>query len=188
MIALRASAVLALAALVGTGGCAATQYTPTLVARGELTLRYDGGFAMDAGGREVSHGLSWSGLDDYTRCVPVASAKASQAQARGRASYVTAILGGVFGAAALGGFYGLVDNQNGGAWLLAGVGSATVGLVFGVLTQALRNSANGHAVDAMNIYNDAVGSLGATCEDLRYPAPAGPAPPPPPVEANPTGQ
>ncbi|MBV8201017.1 MAG: hypothetical protein JOZ15_10390 [Acidobacteria bacterium] len=43
--------------------------------------------------------------------------------------------------------------------------------------------ANGHAVDAMNYYNDAVGALGATCDDLTYPRAAGPAPgemPPPP--------
>ena len=84
---------------------------------------------------------------------------------------------------------GVYDQPRLWYWVGGGLALATVGAVLSGLGQRMRNSANGHAIDAMNFYNDAVGSLGATCDDLRYPPPAGPAPevpaqeplPPPPT-------
>ncbi|HNN97929.1 MAG TPA: hypothetical protein PKI03_36950, partial [Pseudomonadota bacterium] len=52
----------------------------------------------------------------------------------------------------------------------------TVGLTLSIVSWRLKNHANGHAHDAVNFYNDSVGSLGATCDDLSYPSPVGPAP------------
>jgi hypothetical protein len=54
-----------------------------------------------------------------------------------------------------------------------------LGVVFSSVGAKLRLEADGKAVDAMNYYNDAVGSLGATCNDLRFPPPSDFAPPPP---------
>ena len=59
-----------------SGGCATTQYQPQLVARGELILRYDGGFVMQAQGKPVASGLSYRGLDHFVACVPEAQADA----------------------------------------------------------------------------------------------------------------
>jgi hypothetical protein len=106
---------------------------------------------------------------------------AAAARADGRRALGFSIAGGLLGGLALGGFIGLADDEHRWVWLGSGLGSAAVGLVFAGLGRLERNRANGHAVDAINYYNDAVGSLGATCADLTYPPPAGPAPPPPPL-------
>ena len=170
-------AVLALALLAT--GCATTRYQPRIVARGELTLRYDDGFEMWAGGREVAHGVTWRGLREYVRCVPDAKRLASEARGHGDGALATSILGATFGLGALGGLSGLAvdDRDTRYAILGTGVGLAVTGLVFALVSQGLKNGANGRAVDSMNFYNDSVGSLGATCDDLTYPAPIAAEPP-----------
>lgn len=164
-------------AVTTAGGCATTQYNPDLVARGELTLRYQAGFQIYAGRDPLASGPTYRGLEHYVRCVPQAREHAQKASSSGRAAIATSVLGGVFGAAGLMALVGLYDTDHLGAWLAGGLGSSSVGLVFSILSYRKKNHANGHAIDSLNFYNDAVGSLGATCDDLRYPAPAGPAPP-----------
>jgi hypothetical protein len=178
---------IALVASVASLGCSTTQYTPQLVARGELTLRYHGRFEMVAGNRVIARGLAWNGLTDHVRCVPAAQEQAVKAARDGTASLVLSIAGGIFGVLPIGALIGFgVDYPNNvGAWLGTGVGLAVIGVVLAGVGRKLKNSANGHAVDALNFYNDAVGSLGATCDDLRYPAPLGPAPEMPPQQAPP---
>jgi hypothetical protein len=184
-------ALLVLAAVLdATLGCAAVgpAYQPRLVARGELTLGYDGRFEMYAGDRPLTQGLRWDGLEGYVRCVPAAARQAQGASSSGTAAIVLAALGGSLGLVSLGGLAGFAvdDGKHLAAFLGTGVGLAVVGTLLAGLSRQLRNQANGQAVDAMNLYNDSVGSLGATCADLTYPAPAGPiqpapaAPPPPP--------
>jgi hypothetical protein len=67
--------------------------------------------------------------------------------------------------------------------LAAGLGGAITGVVLAAIGRHEKNVANGHAVDAMNYYNDAVGSLGGTCQK---PAAALPQvePTPPPEKAD----
>jgi len=166
-----------LSILVALAGCASTQYTPRVVARGELTLMNHDGLEMRAGGRRVAKALSWNGLDRYVGCVAEAREHAAAARRNGRASTALAVLGGTLGVLALGGLVGLADRDHLWQWLGGGVGAGALGAVFAGTSHLLRNRANGHAVDAMNYYNDAVGSLGATCDDLRYPPSSGPAPP-----------
>ncbi len=165
-----------LAGTVAVTGCATSQYAPQVVARGELVLRYDDGFQMWAGGRQVAHGLQYHGLARFVRCVPEAERHARIARRNGEAALALSIIGGVLGGAALAGFYGFADKDHEWTWLGAGIGSAVAGTVFAGFGRLLKNSANGHAVDALDYYNDAVGSLGASCDDLTYPPPAGPAP------------
>ncbi len=155
-------------------GCATTRYAPQVVARGELTLRYDEGFQMWTGDRPIAHGLRYRGLQEFVRCVPPAAEQARRATRDGTAALVLSALGGSFGGISLGGLYGLHDQDHQAAWLGGGVAIAITGTVLAGLGRKYRNSANGHAVDAMNFYNDSVGSLGATCDDLRYPPPVGP--------------
>jgi hypothetical protein len=163
--------------IVALGACVSTQYTPQVVARGELTLVNRDGLEMRAGGRRVAKALSWNGLDRYVGCVAEAREHAVSARRNGRASTALAVLGGTLGVLALGGLAGLADRDHLWQWLGGGVGAGALGAVFAGTSHLLRNRANGHAVDAMNYYNDAVGSLGATCDDLRYPPSSGPAPP-----------
>ncbi|MSP58913.1 MAG: hypothetical protein EXR72_00990 [Myxococcales bacterium] len=179
----------------GTSGCVgSTYYTPQVVARGELTLRYDGGYEMVAGGRTVARSLPWRGLAEHVRCVPEAALQAREASHSGRSAIALSVIGALFAGAgiavgATGAIveYGVRPPETEARassllpWLGAGVGSLLVGALFAGLGRLHRNRANGHAVDAMNYYNDAVGSLGATCGDLAYPAPAGSAEQPAPA-------
>ena len=138
---------------------------------------------MYASNRLVAESLKWDGLNDYVRCVPEAALHARKASNDGQAAIVLTALGVSFGVASLGGFAGFaVDNGKYlGAFLGTGVGVAVVGTIIAGLSRLFKNRANGQAVDAMNYYNDSVGSLGATCADLTYPPPAGPAPAAPPA-------
>ena len=168
--------------VLSDGGCATTTYVPDVVARGEITIRYDSGFELVAGRQHLTSGLTYKGLADYVRCVPEAARHARSAQANGRGAVALSVLGGVIGVSGLGGLYGLYDQNNLWPWLLSGVALGAIGTTLAGLSHRLKNHANGHAVDAVNYYNDAVGSLGATCDDLRYPAPAGPGPDPAPPD------
>jgi hypothetical protein len=167
------------------GGCAETNYAARVVARGELTLRYHGAYEMWAAGQKVSQGLGWSGLESYVGCVDAARQHAAEARKAGRAAIGLSAAGGTFGVIALGGLAGFADPDRQWIWLGSGLGLAALGIVLAGSGRAMRNRANGHAIDAMNYYNDSVGSLGATCADLTYPPPAGPAPEAPPPAAPP---
>jgi hypothetical protein len=162
-------------------GCAGpTLYTPRVVARGEITLRYRGvHFEAHAGGQEIARGLDWDGLSEYVRCVQLAREHAHQAHAAGQRALGFSIAGGILGGLGAAGIIGVIDETNRWAWLGSGLGAAVLGAVFAGVGRLSRNQANGHAVDAINFYNDAVGSLGATCADPTYPPPAGETPPPP---------
>lgn len=169
-------AAVLVASALGLGGCGTTLYSPQVVARGELTLRYDHGFELVAGNQRVSSGVAYNGLAHYVRCVPAAHEHARSAQRNGGAAITLSVLGSVIGLGGLIGLVGIWDRDNLAKWLGGGVGLGAVGATLGTLSWRYKNHANGHAVDAMNYYNDSVGSLGATCDDLRYPEPAGPAP------------
>ena len=176
----------ALSALALSSGCASSNYAPQVVARGELTLRYDGGFELSAAGKPVARGLRYSGLENYVRCVPEARDQAQRASSSGKTAIAMSVLGGVFGAGGLIGLGAIADGDHWAPWLASGLGLATVGLTFSILSWRYKNHANGHAIDAMNFYNDSVGSLGATCDDLVYPPPAAAVPPTPPAMGAPT--
>ena len=99
-------------AVLCAAGCVSTQYTPQVVARGELTLQNHGGLELHAGGRRVARSLSWDGLDRYVGCVTQAREHALSARKNGRAATALSVLGGTFGALALGGFVAFADQQH----------------------------------------------------------------------------
>ena len=168
------AATLVLALVSGCAGDSA--YVPRVVARGELTLRYHGAFEAWAGSKRVSRGLRWRGLERYVGCVAEAREHAIAAAKSGDLALGLSIAGGILGGLGAAGLIGVADETNRYAWLGAGLGAAVIGAILAGTGRLYRNRANGHAVDAINFYNDAVGSLGATCADLTYPPPAAPPP------------
>lgn len=162
----------AVALTVAASGCGTTSYVPKVVARGELSMRYDNGFQIWQGGRRVSEGLTWRGLPEVVRCVPAARDLATQAQSDGAAAIAFGVIGGSLGVVGAAGLMGALDEERRWIWFGTGLGAVGVGVVFAGLSRLFKNRANGRAVDAHNVYNDAVGSLGASCDDLRYPTPA----------------
>lgn len=168
-------APVALGMLTGCGS-GMTQYTPKLRAQGELTLHYDDGFYMTAEGRQVSSGVTWGGLAEYVKCVPKAKEHAEAAQANGRAAVGLSWVGAGIGLASLGSLGGLAvyDEKNPDLTigiLGVGVAAAITGVVLAAVGRNRKNDANGNAVDAMNYYNDAVGSYGGTCRKPVAPPP-----------------
>lgn len=157
-----------------------THYTPRAVARGELTLRYDNEFQLYAGGQRVATGYTYGDLPDFVRCVPSALRHAEAARSDGAAGVTLTTLGITLGVGGMGGLAGLAfyDSNPDMMFALLGGGIITsiAGVVLSGVSRTYKNNANGHAVDAMNYYNDAVGSYGASCNDLVYPEPAGPEP------------
>jgi hypothetical protein len=145
--------------------CAHTEYVPEIVARGELVLQQRrGGLEMWDAHRRVARSVEWRGLEPFVRCAPDAQSHAHKAHRDGRASLALAIVGGSLGVASLGALGGLADEQHRLDWLAAAAGSAALGAVAAGLSRRYRNRANGHAVDALDFYNDAVGARGAVCD------------------------
>lgn len=161
-------------------GTGTTTYFPRMVARGELTLRYDNGFQIYGGNRVVAESYSYEGLSNHVRCVPEALAHAKRAESRGQTAVTLSTLGVVFGLSGMAGLSGLYFQEKNPElmWgiLTTGVLVAVTGVVLGGMSRSAKEDAHGNALDAVNFYNDAVGSLGASCDDLAYPAPAGPVP------------
>ena len=138
---------------------------PAMVAPGELVLRQRrGGLDVSAAQGRVARSIEWRGLEAFVRCVPEAQRHARKARRDGRASLALAIVGGSLGVASLGALGGLADEQHRFDWLGAAAGAAALGAIAAGLSRLYRNRANGHAVDALDFYNDAVGARGAVCD------------------------
>lgn len=172
-------------------GCfsAQSQYQPQLVARGELTLRYADGIEVWSGNRIIAQSYEYDGLEQFVRCVPKAKQHASLAKQNGSRANAFSTTGIVLGAVSFGGLTGLYwydkDPALMAVFLSTGIAMAITGVVFGGISRSVKEAAHGNALDAVNYYNDAVGSLGATCDDLTYPEPAGAEPPATPETAPP---
>jgi hypothetical protein len=152
-----------------------TSYTPTYVARAELTLAQNRGIQIYSGRERLTGGPIYADLEDHVRCVPAAQTHARKASANGRAGVALAVLGGSFGVTSLGGLAGFAylesDPTIAFALLGTGIGLAVLGAVLGVSSRPLRNHAHGHAIDSINYYNDEVGSRGGSCDAPPVAAP-----------------
>lgn len=170
----RLAMILGAASLGLLAGCGhgVTKYQPQLRAWGELTMRYDDGFSMTAEGKEIASGNTWSGLTEYVQCVPKAKEHAEAAESRGTTAVVLSWVGAGVGLASLGSLAAVPDydkhQEVSNVALALGLTGAVTGVILAAIGRNQKPTANGHAVDAMNYYNDAVGSRGGTC---RKPAP-----------------
>lgn len=188
---LLATGTLALALLSGCGS-GMTRYSPQLRAQGELTLRYDDGFSMHAEGREIASGTGWGGLTGYVKCVPKAKEHAESAENNGAAALGLSWTGAGLGLASLGSLGGLAVYDEKSPELAMGIlgigaAAAITGVVLAAIGRNQKNIANGHAVDAMNYYNDEVGSYGGTCRQPAAPLPQVEPVRPTPATPRPTG-
>ncbi|HRI69147.1 MAG TPA: hypothetical protein PK156_33180 [Polyangium sp.] len=197
------TAILGLSSLLLAGcGSGLTVVHPRVLGPHELYLQYDNEFQIASPEGMVATGLRYDGLTEYVGCVPQAARHAEAAESSGNAAVGLTAAGIGLGIGGLGGLAGLAfpDNQDLMAtFLLAGLGAEVVGLVLTAVGRATKVDANGHAVDAVNFYNDAVGSRGGRCgprgaeipqpppaaaspQAPIYPVPPNQIPPPPPVK------
>lgn len=152
--------------LLVVSACSQYQYVPRRLATGELSIRADrlGTEFYTENNRVIASSFSgYVDLEDFVSCVPRATVHARHA----KISYIVgSTLTGVTAA------FGLATS------LLLGNKMYEHSVWAGVVTAislggslSLRHRALGHAVDAMNYYNDQVGSLGATCREPTYVTP-----------------
>ena len=165
----RSTAALTVALVSSALGCGSgsTIYAPRVLAPGELTLRYHDALEVWAVGGQVAEGTRFEGLSTPVQCVPDALRHAEAAESMGQTGAGLTIAGATLAVAGLGGLGGLAfydkDDTALGAFLGAGVATEVIGLVLAAVGRSMKNDANGHAVDAVNYYNDAVGSVGDRC-------------------------
>lgn len=163
-----------LAMVVLASGCVSSMRPAQVMARGEIAVRMNDGLELTAEGRVVGRSPVFRELPEFVRCVEPARSDALVARHHGRRARAFSILGATLGLGALVGFAALADRDHAYAYLGTSLGSGLLGLGFASAGMRHKRVAIGRALDAANRYNDAVGSLGATCLDLRYPAPSGP--------------
>lgn len=165
----RAVLMSALLLSAASGGCthAPSIYRPRYAAEHELTLSYDQGYILSAGGRAVARGYSYEGLSDFVGCVPAAGAHARAAEGWGSSAVPLQVAGSVLAVGGIGGLAGIGyighDKDMARGLLLGGLGVQVLGLILVGIGAQAKVSADGHAVDAMNEYNDAAGSRGRRC-------------------------
>ncbi len=169
----RAAIIGALASSLALGaGCAPamTSYTPAHVGPAEVTLRYEKGVQVFSGRQHLTKGPVYRGLAAHVRCVPKAYEHARYAEKHGRARRGLAWSGGAMGVASLGGLSGFAfleeEPKTAFALLGAGLGVAVLGIVLAGASRSAGNQAHGNAIDAINYYNDAVGSVGGSCAEM----------------------
>jgi hypothetical protein len=150
-------------------GCntAMSQYEPMTGVPGELTLRYRSGFEIWSGSAPVARGVSYNHLTDFVRCVPRARSHAEEAERYGDAAVGLSTAGAGMAIGGIGGLGGLayLDKDGGLAAgiVLTGIGVQVMGVILATFGHSFKEMANGNAVDAVNHYNDAVGSHGGHC-------------------------
>ena len=167
MSARHAFVVLGLSAAALTGcGSGFTAVEPRVLAPHELTLRYENEFQVQSPKGVVATGVRYRGLAEYVACVPDAERHALAAETAGDAAVGMTVAGITLGVGGMAGLAGLAYQNNPDLmWglLLGGIGTELIGLVMTAVGRATKIDAHGHAVDAVNYYNDAVGSLGGRC-------------------------
>jgi hypothetical protein len=144
-----------------------SQYVRQSAPAGELVWRYDSHLQVTRNGRVVAEGGDWAGLPEVVSCVPRARDWASTATSRHRTGTLLLWAGliGMLGGLAVGSVVALSDTSSTDN-LLGGVAIIGGGLVFGLATAPtgayFRGTADARGIDAVNFYNDQVGS-GAAC-------------------------
>jgi hypothetical protein len=146
--------------------CASTAYRPRTLP-GELALGYDGKLRIWTGDRSVARAPRFEGLEDFVACVPDARRHAEAARIEGaRGSILSSVSIGL-AAAGLAGLSGLAfhhrDDRAMAALLIGGVVVEVAAVAVAGSSFSAKVKAQGNAIDAVNFYNDEVGSHSGTC-------------------------
>lgn len=140
------------------GGCASTSYTPYRLDSGELWLSQSNGLVVNQGSDALAREPRFRGLLSRVGCAPTARIHAAAARREGRTTTGLATAGSLLGVASLGGLGGLAymdsNPRAAGAILGSGLVIGLVGVAMAAGSRRHRVRANGHAVDAVNYYND----------------------------------
>lgn len=154
--------------------CAQSRYIPQSVAQGELALLVrSSGFELWAGGpvqgqRVARTATGYAGLERYVACIPDALKHARLAHAFARGGQAASAMATLFAAAGMSLFVAhvVLGYQPDGDTHGLDRGTLTLGAlgIASTLTAIpLYNQANGNALDAVNFYNDQLGSAGGSC-------------------------
>lgn len=152
-------------------GCTTFQYTPRYIAQGEVSVRGSTWNTEFYGGTKwiASTRSAYLGLETFVHCVALARRHAASASSLQNWSVILrrgAWVGGTTGTMLL--VIGSVQERGDlGAWA-GGLFGVAMGMTIGAAV--LQHRALGHALDAMNHYNDGVGSLGRTCPAATIPS------------------
>lgn len=149
-------------------GCGAfTNHTPKVVAEHELSLRYEDRLLVFAGHDPLTEAPTFAGLEAHVRCVPTAADHAHEAHRQGQTGEALRIAGIVLGSLGLASLTGLAayETEPTAAWASVGVGGALslIAVSLAGASVTARLAAQGNAVDAVNHFNDALGSVGGKC-------------------------
>jgi hypothetical protein len=170
-----------------SAACAAVPPLPVLQPQEKLVLgpvadsiRRDD-VEVRVGGQLVARAPAYQNLAEYTRCVPRASAEAAKGTRYGKVGRGLSVAGATLfwsslAAGAFGNAFAYLSGPTCGTFgcaqtifgvttgMLAGV---TLGKVLEFLGADYQGTAHVRAQNAVRLYNDALGSLGARCEDRR---------------------
>lgn len=164
----RAGLALSLAVLLGSA-CASSNYEPYNIHPDELVLTQEGSLTLRNRGDVIAQEPEWAGLAERVDCVPEARHHARRARRHGRTAVALAVLGGALGVASLVGLAGTPfvrrDPTKAGALIGTGLGVGLLGVGLAGGARHHRTLANGHAVDAVNYYNDDVLGGRSRCRD-----------------------
>ena len=154
-------------ALVLTSCSAGSTFRPSLVAARELTLSARSGLAVHAGSQERPGAPEPVDLYDAVWCVPEAQRHAEAARstqkevARLQGVSFVSYFAGLTGLAGLA-FRGRDDTLM-ASLLISGAVLELLSIATGASAYVLKGHVDGHTVDAVNYYNDALGFSGGSC-------------------------
>ena len=167
--------------------CAETPPLPVLLPQEKLVLQPSGDrirrddLEVRVGGQMVARSPTYQGLASYVRCVPRARTEAAKATRYGKTgrflSYAgTAVFWSSLAFGAFGNAFAVLSGPDCGhlgcaETILTITNSMVIGVTLGKIMELLgsdyQGTAHGRVQNAVNLYNDSLGTLGAGCEDLR---------------------
>lgn len=160
-------------AAVLASGCAKSQYVPYGLDPGELYVSQSGALRIADANGTVALEPGYAELVARVGCDPNADEHAREARRHGRATKALGYTGAGMGIASLAAFAGIPfihdEPKKAGAIIGTSIGIGLVGLALALGSRRHRVKANGHAVDAVNYYNDALTRPGARCQKKAPP-------------------
>ena len=156
-----------------SSGCAKSYYVPYGLEAGELYVTQDGGLKIADANGTVALEPGYAELVARVGCDADADEHARQARRHGRVTRGLGVTGAAMGIGSLAAFAGIPfihdEPKKAAAIIGTSLGIGLVGLGLALGSRRHRVQANGHAVDAVNYYNDALTRSGSRCRPKAPP-------------------